>query len=367
MISYDFSIILPTLNESSSIRKTLVAIRTMLWREHLNAEILVVDDNSADGTANIVNDIIRVYPDIRLYIRHADHGLSNAVMDGFHYAISDVFIVMDADGQHPVDKIPELYRKIQEGYDIAIASRYMPLGGIEDGWGKDRRAISNGATIIARLMFPELTDPVSGFFAIRKSVLTPDINPSGYKILTEILGKGMYLDVVEIPYVFKVREKGHSKLRLKIIMEFCKQMIGILGYTLNHDNSPARPELEMVAAFMIVGISGIFLNTTMLWALTVGYNVSLPVAGVIATEFAICSNYFFNEIWTFRRLVINNNSVVKRFLKFNIISLFGLAISVGIMLLLTNAGMYYLYANLVGIFIAFIWNFLLNRNITWGK
>ena len=366
-MTYDFSVVIPTLNEGPSVRTTISQIWNHLFDLHLNAEIIVVDDNSTDGTIDIVKDLVTIHPNISLFVRKKVPGLSPAVMDAFGSAKSGIFIVTDADGQHPVEKIPELYHAIKNGADIAIASRYMPLGGIESGWGKDRRAISNGATMIARLMFPELTDPVSGFFAIRKSVLTPDINPSGYKILTEILGKGMYLDVVEIPYVFKVREKGHSKLRLKIIMEFCKQMIGILGYTLNHDNSPARPELEMVAAFMIVGISGIFLNTTMLWALTVGYNVSLPVAGVIATEFAICSNYFFNEIWTFRRLVMNDNSFVKRFVKFNIVSIGGLAISVGIMLLLTNAGMYYLYANLVGIFIAFIWNFLLNRNITWGK
>jgi len=365
-MTYVVSVIIPTLNESQSIRTTITQVWTYLFDNHIDSEIIIVDDNSKDGTIDIVKDLAAIHTNVRFYVRGEDPGLSQSVMFGFEKANSDIFIVTDADGQHPVETIGALYRSIKNGSDIAIASRYMPGGGIEDGWGNNRRAISNGATMLAKFAFPEITDPVSGFFAIRKSVLTPDISPSGYKILTEILGKGRYKTIEEVPYVFKVRGQGQSKLRLKIIREFCTQMFGIFTYTLSHKTSPAHKEIEMVLGFMLVGISGIFLNTTMLWALT-GYGMSLLVAGVVATEFAIISNYCFNEIWTFRRLVINDNSVIRRFVIFNAVSVFGLVISVGIMIILTSLGMYYLYANLVGIFVAFIWNYLVNRSITWGK
>jgi len=363
---YDFSIILPTLNESQSIRTTITQIWTYLFDLHLNAEIIVVDDNSTDGTIDIVKDISAIHDNVSLFVRQKDPGLSQSVMVGFSQAKSNILIVTDADGQHPVEVIPVLYHVIKYGTDIVIGSRYMPGGGIEDGWGNNRRAISNGATMIAKLTFPEITDPVSGFFAINRSVLTPDINPSGYKILTEILGKGRYETVTEIPYIFKVRNKGVSKLRFKTIIEFCRQMFGIFKYTILHKTSPARKEIEMVLTFMVVGASGILVNTSALWLL-VSSGIALSIAGTIATESAILTNFIFNELWTFKQLKRNEDSTINRFVMFNIVSLLGLFISVGIMLILAYFGMHYLVANLIGIFVAFIWNYLLNRSITWGK
>lgn len=121
----------------------------------------------------------------------------------------------------------------------------------------------------------------------------------------------------------------------------------------------------MVLAFMCVGISGIFVNTGILWAL-VNYDVPLAIAGALATESAIISNFFLNESWTFKK-VMPHLTLSQRFISFNLVSFFGLLISVGTMLMLTWSGMYYIYANLVGIFVAFIWNYLVNRSITWNQ
>jgi dolichol-phosphate mannosyltransferase len=338
----------------------------MLWREHLNANILIIDDNSTDNTADIVHDVMRVYPDIHLWIRMLNHGLSHAVFDGFKYADSKIFIVMDADGQHPVNKIPILYRKIQEGYDLVIGSRYMPGGGIAEGWGTRRHVISDGATVIARFFFPSITDPVSGFFAVRKLVVSNTaINPTGYKILVEILGKGWYSKVAEIPYVFDMREHDRSKLRLKIIIEYVKQVFSLFAYTVKHPARPAYTEIMRAAKFVMVGITGIAVNLAVLVLCKEYLDVPLFAAGIVAVEVSILWNFVLNDLFTFAT-VPRIHSALTRLGMFNLISLGGMAITVSIMLVLAFLGMNYAIADIIGIFIAFAWNFSLNRFLTWG-
>jgi dolichol-phosphate mannosyltransferase len=163
---------------------------------------------------------------VKVLERSCRMGLASAVVDGLRLAESNVIAVIDADLQHPPELLPRMLEKINEGHDIVVASRYIEGGSIE-GWSPLRRIISKGAVKLAQLLLPSLRtlrDPVSGYFMFKREVFEgmKVLKPSGFKILLEVLARGKYSSVAEIPYTFRSRVKGKSKLILK----------EIIGYTL---------------------------------------------------------------------------------------------------------------------------------------
>ena len=366
---YDLTVIIPTFKEEANIRNIITEVDTVFRNNALNGEILVVDDNSPDNTIAIVNELKKIQPNLSLLVRTSDHGLSQSVADGFLHASSDVFFVIDADMSHPPALIPKMYEEIQAGNDVVIGSRYMEGGGIKK-WPLKRRVISKGATFLGRLLLPDVTDPVSGFFAIRKSVVVgAELKPRGYKILLEVLGKGTWEKEKEIPFEFSDREVGASKLKIKTIIEYAQQIMDIATYSLFHKNSAVWKEWKQVFKFGIVGLSGIIVNLGILFLLVEYAYLNKDLASPVAIEISILNNFIWNDFWTFST---NENrkfsSRWHRLVAFNIVSAGGAAINYGIFLVLTMwFGVYYLAAQLIGILIAFIWNFLVNRNITWKK
>jgi dolichol-phosphate mannosyltransferase len=239
---YDLTVIIPTYNEEANISKIILEIDAVLKRSALRGEILIVDDNSPDETITRIRGMQLTFGNVNLLVRTFDHGLSQSVTDGFSYARSDIFIVIDADFSHPPALIPKMYEDIRAGYDIIIGSRYMEGGGIKK-WSAKRRMISSCATFLGRLLFPNVTDPVSGFFAVKKSVVkNAPLKPRGYKILLEVLGKGTWSKEKEIPFVFVDRQGGVSKLRVKTIIEYPLQFLDICVYSFFHHESAAWRE-----------------------------------------------------------------------------------------------------------------------------
>ncbi len=360
---YDLSVIIPTYNEAENIGEILRAIQRNLNYYDIKWEIIVVDDNSPDGTMDIVQSF--GHENIRVLVRTTDRGLSQSVVHGFKHAKSDICVVMDADFSHPPQKIYKLYKEIKEnGADISLGCRYMPGGEIK-GWGLDRTLISGGATALARILFPCIRDPGSGFFAIRKSILEgADLRPTGYKMLIEILGKCKYDKVVEIPFKFINRRRGSSKLGKQQIFEFIVQMVDIIVHASTKRDTKVWKEFESAIKFAAVGTSGIFVNLMMLYLIVEVLSVNYLIAGVIATECAIISNFSLNDKWTFS----NSHNIPrrKRFLSFQIVSIGGLLINFVIYAALTALGLWYMFAQLIGIFIAFAWNFVINRRKTWS-
>jgi len=217
------SIIVPTYNESRNIEELLTRIFTALKPNYTPYEVLIVDDNSPDGTAQIAEALKSKF-DLRVVKRPRKIGLASAVMNGFKLATGDIFCVMDADLSHPPEAIPEMYKEISSGNaDIVVGSRRVEGGGATN-WPWYRKLTSTFAQLLARPI-TNVKDNGSGFFMIKKSVLEgADINPIGFKILIEILAKGNYSKVKEIPIVFNDREGGQSKLGLKQIIEYLKQL-----------------------------------------------------------------------------------------------------------------------------------------------
>jgi len=185
-------------------------------------ELIIVDDGSPDGTADLAESYADVHP-VRVVRRPGKAGLASAVLAGFAHARGDVLVVMDADLSHPPEAVPRLTMAIAEGADLAVGSRYVTGGGTED-WPLRRRVVSRAACLLGNVLVP-IRDCTSGFFAIRKSALDGvKLNPIGFKIGFEVMARAHYNKAVEIPYVFRDRELGKSKFGRREIGQYLVQL-----------------------------------------------------------------------------------------------------------------------------------------------
>jgi len=185
-------------------------------------ELIIVDDGSPDGTADLAESYADVHP-VRVVRRPGKAGLASAVLAGFGQARGDVLVVMDADLSHPPEAVPRLALAIAEGADLAVGSRYVKGGGTED-WPLKRRVVSRAACLIGNVLVP-IRDCTSGFFAIRKSALDGvTLNPIGFKIGFEVMARAHYKNAVELPYVFRDRELGKSKFGRREVMQYLVQL-----------------------------------------------------------------------------------------------------------------------------------------------
>ncbi|MFC2142487.1 polyprenol monophosphomannose synthase [Acidobacteriota bacterium] len=223
-----FSLIIPTYNEKENICSLLDCLLETL-EPHCEFEIIVVDDNSPDLTWKIVETYGSEDRRIRLIRRTTDKGLSRAVIQGFNEAVGSIIGVIDADLSHDHHILPEMISAVRDdNYDLAIGSRRIPGGGA-DKWPWYRKISSNIATTMAKIMLDiTITDPMSGYFTLKKELFEQAkhvINPRGYKILLEIYVRSNPQRIKEIPYIFKDRDQGHSKMSAKVMIEYMQMLL----------------------------------------------------------------------------------------------------------------------------------------------
>lgn len=352
------SVIIPTYNERDNIQPLVERIHhTLSGRDY---EVVFIDDDSRDGTAETIHALETGFP-VRVVVRKDKKGLASAVVDGIGYAEGELLAVMDADQQHPPEVLPALLKAIEDGADIAVASRYVKGGG-SLGLGFIRKLASRGAGLIAHIALPEIRpvhDPMSGFFALRRQVVDGvELKPTGYKILLEILVRGHYQNLVEVPYVFALREKGTSKLNFRQQLDYLKHVYRLMQ---------RRREFARFGKFCLVGGSGVLVNMGLLWALTELAGLYYLVSSAIGIETSIITNFTLNEFFTFAdRRSAGGKGFFKRLVKFNMVSLAALALNMGVLWFLTSVvGLYYLISNLFGIAAAVMWNYLVNVLWTW--
>jgi dolichol-phosphate mannosyltransferase len=366
---YELTVIIPTFNEEVNIAGIIEAVNSTLSSNNIRGEILIVDDESRDETIKIVQELMLKYNNLRIIVRHEDHGLSQSVVEGFRQANSNIFMVIDADFSHPPVLIPRFFEEIKKGADVVIGSRYTNGGGIKQ-WPLKRRILSLGATGLGRILFPGVTDPVSGFFALNKKVISgAQLQPRGYKILMEVLGKGKWKSAIEIPFTFSDRQNGESKLTLCIINDYIKHILSIAKYSLFFRNNQVWNEWKKMGKFGFVGLSGVLVNIGSLYLFTEYVGLYYVISSIVAIEISILSNFLLNDCWTFKLKEKSDTYIqnrLQRFFSFQCISVVGLIINIGIMYFLTDFfGIYYLVSNLIGIIIVFFWNYLINRHVTW--
>lgn len=353
------SIVVPTYNEAENLPVLLEEVRNSL--EGIDFEMVIVDDDSPDGTAELAEEMKEKYPFLKVIKRENERDLATAVIEGFRKSKGEILAVMDADLQHPPEKIREMLAEIDKGADIVVGSRYVPGGEIER-WTFKRRFYSKGARAIAYLLLPKsrgVKDPLSGFFMLKKEVLEgTELAPMGYKILLEILIKGNYTNAKEVPITFRDRERGESSLVLNEYGKYTKHLLRL---------SWAEGEILRFLKFGLVGISGVFVNEGLLWLFWEVTGMYLALASAISVELSIIWNFMWNEVWTFHdRGREGVKEFFKRMGKFNLVSAVGLLLNVAVLMFLHVAfGIYPLTANIAGIAVAFIWNFAANNLWTW--
>jgi dolichol-phosphate mannosyltransferase len=350
------ALIIPTYNEKDNIAPLVERIDKAL--ADYNYEIIFVDDNSQDGTIEIAEGLAKRYP-VRVIVRRQEKGLATAVVHGLKHAQGQIIGVMDADLQHPPEVLPELIKALENGADMAIASRYIPGGGCPH-WGLSRRVISRVALMVAHLLLPStrpVKDPLAGFFMFQKqNIAGAELKPTGYKISLEIMLAGKFRHIVEVPYTFKDRSAGKSKLRLQQQIDYLKHILSLMART---------GELWRFVKFIAVGLSGIAVNEGVLWLLTEFASLAYYVSAIFGIEASIISNFVLNDYFTFKDRRAGK-SFPARLLRFNVTCLAGAGIQYGLLLLFTSViGVHYLLSNLIGIVVAFLWNYFVNSLWTW--
>ncbi len=219
-----FSLVVPTYNEAGGIERLITTLDEIFKKNNLDGEIIVVDDNSPDGTGAIVDRLALTHP-VRCLHRPGKLGLSSGVIDGWAFARpeSEAVGAMDADFSHDANIVPRMVKALEDGYGLAIGSRYVPGGGIEN-WPMKRKITSLVAIALAKPLTP-VRDITSGFFLIKRDALTGvELDPIGFKIGLEVIAKAHYGRVIEIPYVFTDRIVGESKLNQKEIVNYLRQL-----------------------------------------------------------------------------------------------------------------------------------------------
>lgn len=358
------SVIIPTYNEVENICRIIERVHIALSQN--DHEVIVVDDDSPDKTWQAAREEYATDGRVRVVRRTDEKDLGTAVARGFREARNEFCAVIDADLQHPPEKLPSFLDAFGPGVDLVIGSRHVPGGGI-DGWPRHRQLISKVATWIAKAGVPAargLDDPMSGFFVVRRATVADiNLNPKGYKILLEILTKCEIRGVFEHPYTFREREYGESKLTFAQQLAFVEHviMLAVLAYGFA---AYVRPQRAVRAAeFAAIGASGVIVNSL---AFAVAYlsGVHYLVAGAAAFLAAVQWNFVGNWFITFNKPA---DALLRKYARFHAVSIAGFAVytltlHLQVEYLLTPA----LVANLVAIGGSSVFNFLGTDEFAFG-
>lgn len=243
------SLVLPTYNEAANLPRLIPRLTRTLDHAGARFEIIVVDDDSPDQTWALARELAATEPRLRVLHRRGARGLATAVLAGWRLARGEVLGVMDADLQYPPEGLPELLDAIaDETVDVVVASRYA-AGARLGAWSRRRQLVSRGAIGLARLALPRalspLSDPNAGYFLIRRRVIDQvELRPIGFKILIEVLARGHWRRVVEVPQAYDERAEGHSKLGSRQTVEFLSHLARLVWDTRVLKQAPARIALD---------------------------------------------------------------------------------------------------------------------------
>ncbi|MBD2137012.1 glycosyltransferase family 2 protein [Anabaena sp. FACHB-1237] len=370
------SLVIPTYKERDNIEKIVSILSTLLDEVMLNNyELIIVDDDSPDLTWQVAQSLVPDYPQLRVMRRVEERGLSSAVIRGWQAARGQILGVIDGDLQHPPEVLTQLVDQIKAGADLALASRHVDGGGVSS-WSVVRRFLSRGAQVLGLIILPgvlgRVTDPMSGYFMVRRSAIADvTMNPVGYKILLEVIGRGNIREIAEVGYVFCERNEGESKVTWKQYIEYIQHLIrlrvstGRLGKIRQKINFPIGRFLR----FGAVGFSGVFVDLAIFHLLRTVITLGLTRSTILSAEVAILNNFLWNDVWTFgdiSRKQQGKRQRLKRFLKFNVVCLAGIIIQALVINLLYNSlGMNQYLAKLMAIAVATIWNFWVNLKLNW--
>jgi dolichol-phosphate mannosyltransferase len=398
----DLSVIIPTYNEYENILQLVEIIKDKL-PDGLFTEIIIVDDNSPDGTGRLIasyieNALTKLCSGIqqthenssnlaintresivRLVRRENKSGLISAILQGIKSSTGKYILVMDADFSHPPETVPLLINELlRDPNSIVVASRYIRGGSIR-GWPYKRLLLSRLAAKIAihGLKLCNVRDPISGFFAFPRHIIENiRFDTYGYKLLLEILVKAQGVRVKEIPYTFIDRKSGESKLDNRVMLDYVKAVWYLYRYGRKSKLVTAKEEkrrsvlfLSKAARFYTVGATGLLLNYIVSMMLTKGVisNFWYLQASIIGIILSITSNFFLNKIWTFEDRTFSPRNTLKQYGMFLGLSTVGAVVQLILLYLFVQSGSQYTVSLILAVGAASVGNFLLNKKWTFRE
>jgi dolichol-phosphate mannosyltransferase len=355
----EVSIVVPVFNERENLIELTTRVRACLgdaaW------EIIYVDDDSPDGSAELARELAAQDSRVRCIQRIGRRGLSSACVEGMLASSAPYLAVIDGDLQHDESLLPQMLTELKQGeLDVVVGSRYVQGGGTGD-WDSKRLRLSKLGTRFSRVLVPDnLTDPMSGFFMVRRSVFDSavhNLSTIGTKILTDLFASSAQpLRFKELPYSFRLRTAGHSKLDSLTRWEYAMLLLDKLaGHIV-----PVR-----FIAFCIVGALGVGVHFAVLTPLLQFAHVRFPLAQAVATVCAMTFNFAVNNVLTYRDQRLSGLRWLRGWLSFNLACSVGAFMNVGIATYLNEvSGTRYLAA-MGGIVVGAVWNYAVTKRLTW--
>jgi dolichol-phosphate mannosyltransferase len=357
----ELSIIVPTFNERENIAELIARLALCLGSRAW--EVVFVDDDSPDGTADLVREYAAADSRVRCLQRIGRRGLSSACVEGMLATTAPYLAVIDADLQHDERLLPQMLDTLMQGdIDIVVGSRYAPGGDIGD-WDARRARISRLAMRVSRVLVPgDLTDPMSGFFMMRRSVLDRSVyklSAIGFKILTDVFASSPQpLRFREIAYRFRARRAGESKLDSVTAWDYAMLLLDkLIGRWI-----PVR-----FLAFSIVGAMGVAVHFAVLTLVFQGLHGSFVAGQAIATFCAMTSNYAINNVLTYRDMRLRGAGWLRGWVSFVLACGIGGFANLGVASSVYGLGHGWFPAAIAGILVGAVWNYAVTMMLTWGR
>ena len=362
MVSPDLTIVVPTLNERDNLDPLLelveVALGDVLW------EVIFVDDDSSDGSAHHARELAQHDARVRCLQRIGRRGLSTACIEGVMASASPYVAIMDGDLQHDEKLLPRMLEVLKsEPVDLVVGSRYVTGGGVGEGLSSGRARISGFATQLAKVICKvEITDPMSGFFMFRREVFenaVHSLSGQGFKILLDLTASSPQpLRVRELPFEFRKRRHGESKLDVLVAWEYGMLLADkLIGHIV-----PVR-----FAMFALIGGFGLFVHLAVLWSGLTIVALSFVVAQTAATMIAMTFNFFLNNLFTYRDQRLRGWKLARGLISFYLICGIGAVANVGIATYIFSADQTWWVAGIAGVIVGSVWNYAVSSVFTWHR
>ena len=357
----ELSVVVPTLNEVGNIEPLLsrlnVALAGIEW------EAIFVDDGSTDGTPELLTNLAQGNRRVRMVRRIGRRGLSSAVVEGALASTTPIIAVIDADLQHDEAILPELYRAIADGgQELAIGTRYAANGSTGE-WAADRLKISRFATALASpIMKTRMTDPMSGFFAVRREVLleaAPKLSTVGYKILLDLVASHPRpLKLAEVGYTFGARQHGESKLDEMVALEYVELLL---------DKSIGRFVPVKLVQFGAIGMLGVGVHLALLYLVLNMAGAPFATAQAAAVIGAMTFNFALNNRFTYRDRQLKGWAWIGGLFSFYLVCSLGAVANVGIGSLVYEQLHGWWIAGIAGAIVGSVWNYVASGWLTWAR
>jgi dolichol-phosphate mannosyltransferase len=354
----ELSIIVPTFNERTNVPLLVERLERLLtvydW------EVVFVDDNSPDGTAAAARAIGEGDSRVRCIRRIGRRGLAGACLEGMLASQARYVAVMDADLQHDESLLLDMLEHLRAARaDLVVASRYLQ-GGSAAGLSKQRSRVSRGSNAVVRLLLGiNLTDPMSGYFMIRRDTfeaLAPSLSSQGFKILLDLVATGRgSLRIIELPTIFRERRHGESKLDSKIALDFAALVVA----KLTNDAVSVR-----FLMFSLVGLSGVGIHMAIL-SLVLLTGAAFAIAQSIAAIGAMTWNFILNNLFTYRDERLSGWRFLSGLIRFQLICAIGAVANVGLAIFIYSSTQIWWLAGLGGVLIGAVWNYALTSAFVW--